>query len=161
MSEQIVDGLHAGTLEDPPRTSIGALWFGGEDFESRGADLGRLMLRVVAGASLLLAHGVGKVPPSEGFTANIARMGFPAPDLFAWLASLAEFVGGLLLALGLLTRPAALLVTGHFLLVLVVAHAGAPFADREKAVLYGVVALFYLLAGAGRYSLDALIRRRR
>jgi putative oxidoreductase len=127
---------------------------------SRGTDLGLLFLRVIGGLALALGHGLGKLPPSEGFTGRVGDMGFPAPELFAWLATTAEFGGGLLLALGLLTRPAALLVCGQMVVVALLAHAGDPFGDREKAVLIGAIALMCLLAGSGRYSLDALFRRR-
>ena len=137
----------------------GNLLFGGATTDSRAADLGLLLLRVIAGVALAYAHGMGKVPPSEGFMGRLGEMGLPAPEMFAWLAALAEFGGGLLLAIGLFTRPAALLVVGNMLIVTLMAHAGDPFGDREKAVLFGAIALLYLLAGAGRYSLDALLRR--
>lgn len=87
-------------------------------------------------------------------------MGFPLPALFAWAAALSELGGGLLLAIGLLTRPAALTVLITMLVAAFVRNAGAPFGDRELALLYGIAALLFLLAGAGRYSLDAQLRRK-
>jgi uncharacterized membrane protein YphA (DoxX/SURF4 family) len=36
----------------------------------------------------------------------------------------------------------------------VIRHAGDPFGNRELALLYGVIALLFLLAGPGRYSVD-------
>lgn len=87
-------------------------------------------------------------------------MGFPLPELFASLAALAEFGGGIFLALGLLTRPAAFLVLGQMAVVTLLAHAGDPFGDRETPILYGAIALLFVGIGAGRYSLDALIHRR-
>jgi putative oxidoreductase len=88
-------------------------------------------------------------------------MGFPAPLVFAWLAALAETVGALLIALGLLTRPAAALAFIHFVVVVFVAHSGDAIADRELAILFGVIALAFALMGPGRYSVDALIAGRR
>jgi putative oxidoreductase len=124
---------------------------------SRAADFGLLLLRLAGGLSLALAHGLGKFPPSARFVERVGGMGFPAPELFAWLAALAELGGGILLALGLLTRPAAALVAGNMLVVALVAHAGDPFGDREKPVLFAAIALTILLKGPGRYSLDALL----
>jgi putative oxidoreductase len=124
-------------------------------------DAGLLILRLFAGLALALAHGWGKIPPSEQFVGWIGGMGFPAPAAFAWMAALAEFVGGLLLAAGLLTRPAAFVVTVHFLVVAFVAHAGDTFRERELALMFGVVALTLLLTGPGRYSADAALEGRR
>lgn len=129
--------------------------------EGREVDQGLLLLRVFGGLALALAHGWGKFPPSERFVARVMEMGFPAPEVFAWLAGFAELGGGLLLALGLLTRPAAFLVLGNMFFVVLIAHAGDTFVQREKALLFGTIALVVLLTGPGRYSIDALLLRRR
>lgn len=135
--------------------------FGRTTTNSKAADLGLLILRVLAGLALAFAHGLGKIPPSEGFVSMVGNMGIPAPGLFTWLSGLAEFGGGILLALGLLTRPAALFIIINMLTALLIAHAGDPFGDREKAFLFCAIALLYLFAGAGQYSVDARIRDRR
>jgi putative oxidoreductase len=135
-------------------------WFlGGAGGGSATADAGLLLVRVFAGLSLALAHGIGKLPPSERFIAGVEEMGFALPVLFGWAAALSEFGGGLLLTIGLLTRPAALFVLVTMLVAAFIRNAGAPFGERELALLYGVMALLFLLAGAGRYSLDAQLRR--
>lgn len=151
------------TLPDRDPAANGTLkgvLFGGTSTGTPASHVGFLLLRVIAGLALALAHGLGKVPPSEGFVNRVGEMGLPAPELFAWLAATAEFGGGLLLALGFLTRPASFLILGNMVIVFLMAHAGDPFGNREKALLFGAIALFYLLAGAGRYSIDALFRRR-
>lgn len=132
----------------------------GVEHHTRITDIGLLILRVFAGLALALAHGWGKIPPSEGFIGMIGGMGFPAPVLFAWLAALAEFGGGLLIALGLLTRPAAVFVAAHFVIVSFVVHAGDTFGDRELALFFLVTAVFFAMAGAGRYSADAAVHGR-
>src|SRR5690625_3369809 len=92
-------------------------------------DAGLLILRVGLGLTLAFAHGWGKIPPADGFVGMVGGLGFPAPTLFAWLAGLAEFAGGLLLAIGLLTRSAAIFVTAHFLFVVLHAHACVIFGQ--------------------------------
>jgi putative oxidoreductase len=142
----------------PMRTTH--LLFGGNEHPTR-TDVGLLILRVFTGLALALAHGWGKVPPQPGFVGRVGGLGLPAPELFAWLAAFAEFAGGLLLAVGLLTRPVAALIVVHFLVVVFLAHAGDPFGDRELGLFFLVSALLFLLAGAGRYSADAMLRGRR
>lgn len=124
-------------------------------------DAGLLVLRLGIGLSMAFAHGLGKLPPSDGFIAGTADLGFPAPVLFAWLAALAEFGGGLLVALGLAARPAAAFTAFTMATAFFGAHAGDPFGDREMAFLYGIAFLAIALTGAGRYSLDAVLARRR
>lgn len=135
------------------------LLFGG-NVNQRTTDFGLLILRVFGGLALALAHGWGKVPPKPRFVGMLGGMGLPAPEFFAWLVMLAEFGGGLLIALGLLTRPAALLVIGNFTVVVLLAHAGDPFGERELPLFFLVIALTLLFTGAGRYSVDAALRGR-
>lgn len=127
---------------------------------SSAADAGRALLRIGAGLALALAHGLGKVPPSERFIQGAGEMGFPFPTFFAWMSGFAEFGCGLLLAIGLATRPAALFISLNMLTVVFIAHAGDPFGNRERGVLFLCIALFFLLAGAGRYSFDHYISSR-
>jgi putative oxidoreductase len=110
---------------------------------------------------LAFGHGRGKIPPSDRFVARVAELGLPLPEVFAWGAGLVEFVGGLAIAVGLLTRPVA---AGAFIVVATAffgAHSGDPFSAAEKAYLYGAVMLALALTGAGRFSIDAALARRR
>ena len=127
---------------------------------STSTDLGLLVLRLGIGLPMAFAHGTGKVPPSDGFIEATAGMGFPAPVFFAWAAGLSELVGGLLIALGLATRPAAFFVACTMAVAFFVRHGTDPFADGEKAFLFLVAAVALLIAGAGRYAVDAVLRRR-
>lgn len=123
-------------------------------------DAGLLLLRVFTGLALAFAHGVNKLPPTDRFVAGVVEMGFPAPLLFAWASGITEFAGGILLALGLLTRPAALLIVVNMLVAAFIRQAGDPFKERELAYMFLAAALLYLVAGPGRLSLDAVIGRR-
>ena len=131
---------------------------GGYDLPSRIADLGPAALRIFTGLSMALAHGIHKMPPSQQFIDGVGEMGLPFPIVMAWAAALSEFLGGLMLAAGLLTRPAALAIIGTMGVAAFVAHAGDPFGKREMALLYGIVAVAFAFKGAGRYSIDRLLR---
>lgn len=131
----------------------------GTDPNSSTTDAGMLILRVVAGLALALGHGLGKLPPSERFIEGVGDMGFPFPPLFAWAAALSEFLGGIFLAIGFLTRPSALFIAITMATALFIRHAGDPFSSREKAVLYLAIAILFVVAGAGRYSIDKLFGR--
>lgn len=124
-------------------------------------DLGLLILRLFAGLALALAHGIGKIPPSEGFVGMIGGFGFPMPQVFAWFSGFAEFGGGLLLALGLATRPAALIIVLNMITAIVFAHADDPFSGMELPLMFLFVASMFVFTGAGRYSIDRLINRNR
>jgi putative oxidoreductase len=134
--------------------------FGGAKIQPGGAELGLLIARVGMGALLAFTHGWGKLPVQPGLIDMVAGLGLPFPIVFAWAAALAEFAGGLLVALGLFTRPAALFITVNMCVAVFIAHAADPLAKKEMALLYLGFALVYLFLGAGRFSVDALINKR-
>ena len=124
------------------------------------ANVGLLILRVFLGAALL-THGWGKMFGGlGGFIDSVAQMGFPAPTVMGFLAAFAESIGAILLAVGLLTRPAAFLIAATMAGAALKVHAGQGFAAQEMAWLYFVPALFFLLKGAGKWSLDALVAKK-
>ncbi len=127
---------------------------------SPATDLGLLILRLGLGLSLAFGHGLGKLPPSDGFIDGTAEMGFPLPAVFAWAAALSEFLGGLLLAAGLATRPAAFFASWTMATAFFLGHGGS-FGEGEMALLYLFGTLALLASGAGRYSLDRLLNRPR
>lgn len=128
--------------------------------DTSAAHAGVALFRVFVGLALAFGHGMGKIPPSEGFVGMLGGLGVPAPEISAWLSGIAEFVGGLLLAAGLLTRPAALLIAINMAVAVLMAHAGDAFGDRELPLMFLMAALMYLLAGPGRYSVDAALAGR-
>ena len=122
-------------------------------------NVGLPILRVFIGAALL-THGWGKMFGGlEQFTGFVASLGVPAPHVMAFLAAFAECFGSMFLIAGLLTRPAAFLIVCTMAVAIGGAHKGAAFSVQELAWLYLVPALFFLLKGAGRWSLDRLISR--
>ena len=121
---------------------------------------GLLLLRVFSGVAMAFAHGINKIPPSAGFIEVTGKLGFPFPAFFAWSAGITEFFGGILLALGLLTRPSALFLSITMFVAFFMRHAGDPFSQKEKAFLFLILFIFFLIAGSSRPSLDNTIRSR-
>lgn len=116
------------------------------------------VLRIMT-ALMFMEHGTMKL------------FGFPAPMgdqpllSFIGFAGLLEVVGGLLVAVGLFTRPAAFILSGEMAVGYFMAHAPHGFwpvlNHGELAVLYCFVFLYLAAAGGGDWSLDRLIHRTR
>ena len=91
-------------------------------------------------------------------------MSFKFPEL-PWFAGILELVGGALIALGILTRPVAFLLSGEMAVAYFMAHAPHGFwpilNHGELAVLYCFVFLFLAAHGGGPYSVDARRRKNR
>jgi putative oxidoreductase len=111
-------------------------------------------LRIVAG-SMFLFHGVSKL---FGWPGHAVPFGSQL-----WVGGVIELVGGALIALGLLTRPAALLASGTMAVAYFQFHWKLEFANwaflpivnqGEPAVLYCFVFLLIAIRGAGIWSLD-------
>ncbi|HEV2295092.1 MAG TPA: DoxX family protein [Tepidisphaeraceae bacterium] len=152
------------------RNVIKNVLFGGAGATTRFGDLGLLLLRLGVGLGIAIGHGWGKVyadgslGPSEGFIGNVSKMGMPAPTAAAWLSALTEFLGGLLLAAGLLTRPAAIALVANMCVAAFIAHADAPLwgpkaPNKEFALLYLFAFALFIFTGAGRFSLDKIFRK--
>jgi putative oxidoreductase len=137
------------------------LLFGGTGGGSKAADAGLAIVRIVAGLALAVNHGAAKMQDASQVIRDARSMGFPAPTFFGWMAALSEFLGGILLALGLATRPAAFLVGCTMFTAAFIYHAGEGLKKREDALVFLSVAVLFLLAGSGRYGVDALLRRRK
>ncbi len=133
--------------------------FGGTSNNSTIAETGLFLLRVFAGLALAFSHGYAKIETANRFISGaVSGLGLPAPMFFGWAAIGAEFLGGLLLALGLLTRPAAFFILCVMLTAVFGVHAADPFGKKELALLYGFIALAFLFIGSGRFGFDSLIR---
>ncbi|WP_370647991.1 DoxX family protein [Phyllobacterium meliloti] len=110
------------------------------------------VLRIIT-ALLFVAHGTSKL---FGFPMAMD----PAPNLMSLIgvAAILEFVGGILLALGLFTRPIAFLLSGEMAVAYWMAHAPQGFYPivnhGESAVLFCFVFLYLAAAGPGSWALD-------
>ena len=138
---------------------VKTILFGGESGLSYAANAGLALLRIFAGIALAFAHGYSKVPPGEGLITRAGEMGFPMPVFFAWAAGLSEFLGGIFLALGFLTRISSLFIAFTMLVALVGVHGADPFNRQELAFMYLFVAIAFMLKGAGDWSVDSFLRK--
>jgi putative oxidoreductase len=122
--------------------------------------LGLLVLRAIMGAAFL-CHGWPKIQNPFGWMGPEAAV----PSTFQLLAAVAEFGGGMALVVGLVTRLAALGIACTMIAALALVHLpkGDPFVAMpphpsfEPAAVYLACAILFLTAGAGRFSLDALL----
>jgi putative oxidoreductase len=83
---------------------------------------------------------------------------FPFPIVMAFLAKGSEFMGGILLALGLFTRAAASIVAFTMLVATLTANLGENFnIDGGFTISYFLFALVFVAWGGGKYSTDYLL----
>jgi putative oxidoreductase len=131
----------------------------------KAGSAGLLVLRLFLGLGLL-AHGLQKflVFGVSGFAGFLEKLGTPAPQLSAWLSASTELAGGLLVAAGLLTRPAAALLAVNMGVAAVLAHSGYFITNtppgREYALNLAAAFAALALTGAGRYSIDQRLASR-
>jgi putative oxidoreductase len=116
------------------------------------------VLRIIAGF-LFIPHGAQKL---FGF---MAPPQWSTPPIFSLMgiAGALEFFGGILLLLGLFTRPVAFILSGLMAVAYFMVHAPGGFwplqNKGELAVLYSFLFLFLSVAGGGAWSIDRLLRR--
>ena len=116
------------------------------------------MLRIAA-ALLFMQHGTMKLLdfPSTGEPNKTALMSLSG------VAGTLELFGGALLLVGLFTRPVAFILSGMMAVAYFMAHAPRDFFPilngGELAALYCFVFFYFVFAGGGAWSLDALWRR--
>jgi putative oxidoreductase len=130
-------------------------------------DLALLLGRLAIGVCFAI-HGLGKLGlvgtgSMQGFVAWLQELGVPQAALQARMAMLSELTGGTLLALGLFTRPACLLLAFTMFVAGRIGHRGAGYLitndppGAEYTINLAAICLCFALFGPGRFSLDALI----
>mgnify|MGYP001165599957 CR=1 FL=1 len=139
---------------------VKTILFGGEAGLSFAANAGLTLLRIFTGVAMAFAHGIGKIPPQEGLISRTESLGFPAPVFFAWAAGISEFVGGIFLALGLLTRVSSFFIAFTMLVALIGVHGSDPFNVQEKAFLFFFIGIAFLFMGSGDWSVDSFLRKK-
>jgi putative oxidoreductase len=132
---------------------------------TKAYDFTMLTLRVLCGFMFCFIHQ--KVLPVQGlwgprpdFVETITKLNFPNPYFFAWLAVWSEFLGGILLIAGLLTRPAAFFNAINMIVAAFMVHKGALGQKAGFPFVYLILFILLMLNGGGRYSIDALLSKR-
>jgi len=116
------------------------------------------VMRIIVGF-LFMAHGTQKL-----FAMPVSAPRDPVALMsLAGAAGVLETLGGLLILIGLYTRPVAFILAGQMAVAYFMRHAGQgfwPILNRgELAALYSFVFLYLAVAGSGPLSLDAWLRR--
>ena len=149
---------------DPSPTMFAAI----DSFVSRFGDAIILIGRILFGW-LLLISGWAKLMNIGGITGYLTSLGVPSPAFWAWPAMIAELVLGSFLILGLATRYAAIGTVVYVLITTAIAHRYWEFAPPRQIAEYinflkniSIMggALAFLVVGAGRFSLDGVMRRK-
>ncbi|MCV3206155.1 DoxX family protein [Mesorhizobium sp. YC-39] len=121
-------------------------------------DSGETLLRAVAGIFLTI-HGSQKITDPFGAAEMVEGLGFYPGAFWSLLLACTEFFGGIFIAIGFVTRPAAF--AGLFVLLVTVwfhwVTMGQGFSGAEKSLLWAAVLLFFVIRGGNRHSVDARI----
>jgi len=132
---------------------------------NRQANIALTVLRVLAGITFM-AHGGQKlfVYGFAGVAGSFGQMGIPAAGLVGPFIALVEFFGGFALIVGLLTRLAALGLAFDMLGAMLFVHFKNGFflpQGYEFVLALFTMAVALAFMGAGEFSLDGLIGRRK
>ena len=130
-------------------------------------DLALFIGRVAIGVCFVV-HGLGKLGlvgtgTMAGFAAWLEDLGVPRPQVQARMAMLSEIAGGTLLAAGLFTRPAAVVLIFTMAVAGLLGHKGAGYLitneppGAEYTINLAVICFMFVLLGPGAISLDAAL----
>jgi len=120
-------------------------------------EYGPLFIRLIVGYRLVwgTADNVFSSARMQEFSEFLAGHGVPWPLLAAFASAYAQFVAGLLFALGAYTRLAAAVMLINFSVALLLVHIGQPFLENYDALVMLFGAAFLFVHGAGGASVDA------
>ena len=121
-------------------------------------NIGLLILRVTTGMLMLVNHGFGKILAGKDRWEKLGNaltdlIGFSTLNVFfGFMASFAESIGAILIAIGLFTRSASVLLFITMLVAIIKHFKDNEFA--ELAFIYWVLCLVFMMTGPGKLSVD-------
>ena len=117
------------------------------------------VLRIIVGLCIAFGHGLEKIAGGSEKWLVIGSLGLKSVGVesfhtfFGFMASFSEFVGGILLAIGFLVRPSAILLAITMAFAVLFHFKSGEFG--EFAAIYGILFLYFGLTGPGRFSVDS------
>jgi putative oxidoreductase len=125
----------------------------------RFGDIGLLILRAGVAAIFIFA-GLDKLMNINGTSAFLEGLSIPYPFIMAWLLSITEFFGGILILFGAYTKLPAGLLAFVMLVAIYTTKLDGGFTDVRLDLLLLCSTLAIFFTGAGDYSVDYKIRNR-
>jgi putative oxidoreductase len=129
-------------------------------FFERNVAYANILLRVIMGWRCVLPAWlfISGSKPIDKFIQLLTTLHFPVPNICAYISIYTQFVFGILIFFGLWTRPAALLMTIHFLIIVLTAHLHDDIVVSFTAWALLAMSVSLLFAGGGKFSIDSIIR---
>lgn len=129
------------------------------DALARGTDAAMLAMRMCVGGFLVWGVWDNITSPEDmqKFAAFLKQFGFPWPNVLAPFDVAVQFVCGLLIATGLLTRWAGLLCAMNFVVAIAMVDHHAGLRASFPALSLVLIGLILATYGGGRYAVDALL----
>jgi putative oxidoreductase len=129
----------------------------------RFGDEALLLMRLLIGAFIVWGvwDNVTSAEHMREFVEFQRKFGFPAPELLAPLSVYGQLLMGLALIAGLFTRLTGLIFAFHFVVAIAMVDRHTGLRGSLPSLCLVLMGLYWGTYGAGRYSLDALLERRR
>ncbi len=130
-------------------------------FFQRHAHAAIFFLRAGSGM-VFIYHGYLKIFAAGGierFASYLGGHGFPFSQALAYLSGGAEFFGGCMVALGLLTRQASMILIINIGVLLIFIHRRDAYPQMEQEVQMLILSIATLYSGSGSFSLEGLVKR--
>jgi putative oxidoreductase len=151
------------------RGGLTAALYYADAFAARVSDTVLLIGRLAMGI-IFFQSGLAKLTGLGAFIGSLGNRGVPFPDFWGPVGAISEFVGGTLIILGLGTRYAAALIVIFVIIATAISHRYWEFAEPARRLQQGQFyknlaiiggAMFLFICAAGRFSLDAVLLKRR